>query len=84
MTSKTTSAAGTDRELERFPEFPPRDNMQNWTCLYQNAQAAALAVHLGNPETAMVVSEASSGPIRETRATFASRTSLCPSTRGPN
>ncbi len=62
MTSKTTAAAGTDRELERFPEFPPRDDMRNWKFLYQNAQAAALATHLGNPETITVVSETPVGP----------------------
>ncbi|MCY4652518.1 MAG: Uma2 family endonuclease [Dehalococcoidia bacterium] len=62
MTSKTTAIARTDRELERFPEFPPRDDMQNWKFLYQNAQTAALAVHLGNPETTIVVSEAPLGP----------------------
>ena len=62
MTSKTITITRTDREIDRFPEFPPRDDMQNWKYLYQNAQAAALATHLGNPETITVVSEAPVGP----------------------
>ena len=62
MTSKTITITRTHRELDRFPEFPPRDDMQNWKYLYQNAQGAALATHLGNPETTTVVSEAPVGP----------------------
>ena len=47
MTSKTITIDGTDGELDRFPEFPPRDDMRNWKLLYRNAQAAALMAHLG-------------------------------------
>lgn len=55
MTRKAIAIAGTDRELERFPECAPRDDMRNWKFLYQNTQATALAAHLGNPETTIVV-----------------------------
>ena len=30
MTSKTTTLTQVREELERFPDFPPRDDMQNW------------------------------------------------------
>ena len=29
MTSKTTTPTQVTEELERFPDFPPRDDMQN-------------------------------------------------------
>ena len=46
MACKTTAITGTDGDLDRFPEFPPRDDMRNWQFLYRNAQAAALATGL--------------------------------------
>ena len=57
MITKTT----TDREFEPFPEFPPRDDMQNWNHLYKNSQATAIALHLGDGETTTVVCEAPVG-----------------------
>ena len=54
MTSKTTTPTEIREDLERFPEFPPRDDMQNWFYLHESAVGSALAIHLPN---AIVVSE---------------------------
>ena len=57
MTSKTTALTQVREDLERFPDFPPRDDMQNWFYLHESAVGSALAIHLPN---AIVVSE---GPV---------------------
>ena len=54
MTSKTTTLTQVKEKLERFPDFPPRDDMQNWFYLHASAVGSALAIHLPN---AIVVSE---------------------------
>ena len=54
MTSKTTTLTQVREELERFPVYPPRDDMQNWFYLHESAVGSALAIHLPN---AIVVSE---------------------------
>ena len=54
MTSKATTFTQIREELERFPDFPPRDDMQNWFYLHESAVGSALAIHLPN---ATVVSE---------------------------
>ena len=54
MTSKTTTLTQVREDLERFPDFPPRDDMQNWFYLHESAVGSALAIHLPN---AIVVSE---------------------------
>ena len=54
MTSKTTALTQLREELERFPDYPPRDDMQNWFYLHASAVGSALAIHLPN---ATVVSE---------------------------
>jgi len=54
MTSKTTTLTQVTEELQRFPDFPPRDDMQNWFYLHASAIGSALATHLPN---AVVVSE---------------------------
>ena len=62
MTTKTTTCTQTDREFEPFPEFPPRDDMQNWNYLYSRGQAAGLALHLGDKETTTAGCEIPVGP----------------------
>ncbi len=57
MTSKTIILAKTDAELERFPEFPPRDDMQNPLHLYRPSYIYALELFLGNPDTTIVLAE---------------------------
>ena len=54
MTSKTTTLTQVKEELDRFPDFPPRDDMQNWFYLHASAVGSALAIYLPN---AIVVSE---------------------------
>lgn len=54
MTSKTTTLTQIKEELERFPDFPPRADMQNWFHIHESAVGSALAIHLPN---AIVVSE---------------------------
>ena len=62
MTTKTTAYTHTDTEFEPFPEFPPRDDMQNWNYLYSRGQAAGLALHLGDKETTTAGCEIPVGP----------------------
>ena len=57
MTSKTTTLTQKREELERFPDFPPRDDMQNWFYLHESAVGSALAIHLRDVQNAIVVSE---------------------------
>ena len=54
MTSKTTTLTQVREDMERFPDFPPRDDMQNWFYLHESAVGSALAIRLPN---AIVVSE---------------------------
>ena len=54
MTSKTTTLTQVKEKLERFPDFPPRDDMQNWFYLHASTVGSALAIHLPH---AIVVSE---------------------------
>ena len=41
----------------QFPEFPPRDDMQNALHLDDQGHQAALRRHLGNPDTTAVIGE---------------------------
>ena len=45
MTSKATTLTQEEGKLERFPEYPPRDDMQNWLYLYETAVVTTLAIH---------------------------------------
>ena len=51
---KKTPATGPD---DRFPEFPPRDDMQNSIYLSAPAHQAALSHHFGGPDTTVILSE---------------------------
>ena len=62
MTTKITTFTKPDRDFEPFPEFPPRDDMQNWNYLYSRGQTAALALHLGDKETTTAGCEIPVGP----------------------
>ena len=60
MTSKTTTLeAG---KLKRFPDFPPREDMQNTSHLHRRSVLTALAIHIGNPETTLVHGEVPVAP----------------------
>ena len=51
-----------DEYLAVFPEYPPRDDMQNSLYLNRFAHVTALEVHLGNPDTTLVLGEVSVAP----------------------
>ena len=62
MTSKLTRQKEDTGALERFPDFPPRDDMQNSLHLDDPAHQAALRRHFDNDETTIVLSEI---PVRQ-------------------
>ena len=45
MTTRATALTQERKTLERFPDFPPRDDMQNWLHLYKTTIAASLHFH---------------------------------------
>lgn len=58
MTTKpVVSKSGPAEPAGRFPEFPPRDDMQNALHLDDQGHQAALRRHLGNPDTTVVIGE---------------------------
>ena len=58
MTTKpVVSKSGPAEPAGRFPEFPPRDDMQNSLHLYDPGHQSALRRHLGNPDTTVVIGE---------------------------
>ena len=63
MTSKLRQQRTETGTLEVFPDFPPRDDMQNSLHLYGPSLQEALAEHLGNHETTIVLGEV---PVRWT------------------
>ena len=56
MTTKPV-APPADAAVEKFPDFPPRDDMNNPVYLYDPAHPSALRRHLGSPETTLVLGE---------------------------
>ncbi len=63
MTSKLTRQTTDARRLDKFPDFPPRDDMQNSLYLDQPAYQASLEMHFGEGDSAIVLSET---PVRWT------------------
>ena len=57
MTSKPKQKNVEFGALEIFPDFPPRDDLQNSIYLDRPAHQAALEEHLGNHDTTIVLSE---------------------------
>ena len=57
MTSKLTQHAKDTGKLEKFPVFPPRDDMQNSLHLDRPAHQAALQRHFGGDDTTIILSE---------------------------
>ena len=57
MTSRTTTLTKEAGKLERFPDFPPREDMQNTSHLHLRSVLTALAIQMGNPETTLVHGE---------------------------
>ena len=52
----------TDAEPTQFPDFPPRDDMQNWQFLYDRSIPESLATYLGDRPNTLVGSEIPVGP----------------------
>ena len=63
MTSKPKQRKMDAGVLEAFPDFPPREDMQNSILLDRPAHQAALEEHFGNYDTTVVLSEI---PVRRT------------------
>lgn len=57
MTSKLTTQNALPERLAQFPDFPPRDDMQNILHLHQPSYLISLARHLGSRETTLVFAE---------------------------
>ncbi len=68
MTSKTTTLIHREGKIERFPEYPPRDDMQNWLYLYETAVVTTLAIHFAGEPNVTVASEVPVGPTLPVRA----------------
>ena len=68
MTSKATTLIQEEGKLERFPEYPPRDDMQNWLHLYETAVVTTLAIHYAGEPNVTVASEVPVGPSLPVRA----------------
>ncbi len=62
MTGKTTTLSQTREALQLFPDYPPRDDMQNWRYLYDTSVITSLAIHYAGDPTVTVASEVPVGP----------------------
>ena len=62
MTSKTTILTQEKGKLERFPDYPPRDDMQNWLYLYDSSILTSLTIHFADEPNVTVASEVPVGP----------------------
>ena len=60
MTTKRTTQQSSGL-VEHFPERPPRKDMQNWIHIGIPGHLSALARHLGNPDTTIVICEPALG-----------------------
>ena len=65
MTGKPFTPTKTQERRTQFPDFPQREDMQNWLYLYRRSIPAALANYLGNPETTIAASELPVAPTLE-------------------
>ena len=63
MTSRLSQYAEDAGTLEKFPDFPPRDDMQNALYLYDEGHQPALRRRLGNDDSTIILSEV---PVRWT------------------
>ena len=65
MTSKTITLTGSGTET--FPDFPPRDDMQNWLYLYDTTIVSSLAIYFRDIPHTVVASEVPVGPTMSNR-----------------
>ena len=57
MTSKLNKQAASRKGKGQFPDFPPRDDMQNPLHIYVPGYLTTLSRHFGSPDTTLVFSE---------------------------
>ncbi len=57
MTSKLSRHTQLDEALDMFPDFPPRDDMQNFLHLYRPSHPSMLPRHFCNPDTTVIGGE---------------------------
>ena len=62
MTNKTITLTREDGRLVRFPEFPPREDMQNTTHLHLRSILTTLLIHFGEDEGTLVHGEVPVAP----------------------
>ena len=62
MTSKATILTQEKGKLERFPDYPPREDMQNWLYLYDSSVLTSLTIHFADAPNITVASEVPVGP----------------------
>ena len=62
MTGRTTTLTQESDTLEHFPDYPPRDDMQNWLHLYETSVVTSLTVHFADTPNVTVASEVPVGP----------------------
>ncbi len=62
MTTKTSTLIYKGQALECFPEFPPRDDMQNWMHLHKTGALLALHIHYEDDPNVTVASEVPIAP----------------------
>ncbi len=62
MTSKTITLTREDGKLDRFPEFPPREDMQNTTHLHLRSILTTLLIHFEEVEGTLVHGEVPVAP----------------------
>ena len=62
MTSKTTTFTKGAGKLERFPDYAPRGDIQNWLYLYDSSVLTSLAIHFADEPNVTVASEVPVGP----------------------
>ena len=62
MTSKTTTLSKGAGKFESFPDFPPREDMQNWLYLNDSSILTSLTIHFANEPNVTVASEVPVGP----------------------
>ena len=61
MTTKTATATQQAGKLLRFPDYPPRDDMQNWRHLYRKSITTTLMLHFKDKPGVIIANEV---PIR--------------------
>ena len=62
MTSKTVTLPTEDGRLDRFPDFPPREDMQNTKHLHLRSVLTTLLIHFADRERALVHGEVPVAP----------------------